>query len=81
MSGQTDESEYEPFQWRGTEDEQFRELDKACKARCNREGDEDCPHEDHWCAECEYDMAWALRVRKSDPSSEMPRRQAEQEAP
>jgi hypothetical protein len=48
--------------WTGTEDQQHRELQKACKARCKQWGSEDCPQPDIWCPECEHDMAVALRT-------------------
>lgn len=53
----------EKIYWYGTEDQQERELLKACKARCKQWGKEDCPRPDHFCAECEMDMAFALRTR------------------
>lgn len=48
--------------WTGSEDDQHRELMKACKARCKQWGKEDCPHPDHFCDECHSDMAVALRT-------------------
>jgi hypothetical protein len=48
--------------WIGTEDDEERELLKACNARCKQWGDEDCPRPDHYCTECEYDKAIALRT-------------------
>jgi hypothetical protein len=49
--------------WTGTEDDRERELLAACKARCKQWGKEDCPRPDHFCDECESDMAVALRTR------------------
>ncbi|TCU34030.1 hypothetical protein [Rhizobium azibense] len=49
--------------WTGSEDDQERELVKACTARCKQWSEEDCPRPDHFCAECEHDMAVALRTR------------------
>jgi len=51
--------------WTGSEDDQHRELERACKARCKQWGKDDCPRPDHYCAECESDMAMALRT--TDP--------------
>lgn len=53
----------EKIYWYGSEDQQERELLKACKARCKQWGKEDCPRPDHFCTECEMDMAFALRTR------------------
>jgi hypothetical protein len=50
--------------WEGSEDDQERELDRACEARCNQDGQEDCPRPEHYCTECEMDMAFALRFPK-----------------
>lgn len=49
--------------WAGTEDDQERELLLACKSRCKQDGKDGCPRPDHFCTECEHDMAVALRTR------------------
>lgn len=48
--------------WSGSEDDQHRELMRACKARCKQWGKSGCPRPDHFCDECEHDMAKALRT-------------------
>lgn len=48
--------------WHGSEDDAHRERVKACKSRCKQWGKEDCPRPDHFCDECESDMALALRT-------------------
>lgn len=59
-----DMTQHGTFRWEGTEDDLFREADKACKARCKEDGEDGCPREDHRCDECETDAKWALRVKK-----------------
>ena len=53
----------ETIYWTGSEDEEHRELLKACEARCRRWGKDGCPQPDHFCDECQHDMAVALRTR------------------
>ncbi len=50
--------------WIGSEDEQFAERIKACRARRKKYGQPSCEEKDGSCDECESDMAWALRVTK-----------------
>lgn len=52
--------------WSGTEEQQHRELAKACKSRCKQYGKADCPRPDVWCDECEHDQAVAMRT--TDPA-------------
>lgn len=47
--------------WIGTEDEQSAERMKACRARRKQYGQLCCEERDGSCAECEDDMAVALR--------------------
>lgn len=51
----------ESFHWLGTEDEQFAERLKACKARRKQYGQSSCFEKDGSCDECEDDMHRALR--------------------
>lgn len=55
------------FRWEGTEDQEHRELMKACKSRCKQWGKEDCPRPDHWCDECEVDAHWEMRISPKEP--------------
>lgn len=49
------------IRWIGTEDEQFAERMKACRARRKQYGQSLCSEKDGSCDECEEDMARALR--------------------
>lgn len=51
--------------WIGSEDAQFAERMKACRARRKQYGQRSCEEKDGSCDECEDDMARALRVTKA----------------